>query len=62
MVRTGCISESALCVTGVVLQLVDSSKVSSYQPGQELDVASMFKEGDKVDIAGTTIGKGFQGM
>ena len=30
-------------------------------PGQQLDVDDMFKAGDLVDIAGTTIGKGFQG-
>ena len=30
-------------------------------PGQQLNVDDMFKAGDLVDIAGTTIGKGFQG-
>ncbi|PSC70498.1 Peptide chain release factor 1 [Micractinium conductrix] len=35
--------------------------VSGFEPGQQLDVESMFKAGDMVDIAGTTIGKGFQG-
>lgn len=42
-------------------QLKDAEKVKAYEPGQKLDVAEMFKEGDNVDIAGTTIGKGFQG-
>ena len=32
-----------------------------YVPGQQLNVDDMFKAGDLVDIAGTTIGKGFQG-
>ena len=32
-----------------------------YVAGQQLNVDDMFKAGDLVDIAGTTIGKGFQG-
>ena len=32
-----------------------------YLPGQQLNVDDMFKAGDLVDIAGKTIGKGFQG-
>lgn len=43
------------------LQLKDKTKVTSYQPGQQLDVNEIFKEGDLVDVAGITIGKGFQG-
>ncbi|GBF98187.1 50S ribosomal protein chloroplastic-like [Raphidocelis subcapitata] len=42
-------------------KLKDAAKVASFAPGQKLDVAEMFKEGDNIDIAGTTIGKGFQG-
>lgn len=42
-------------------QLKDKATVTSFQPGQQLNVSEMFKEGDLVDIAGTTIGKGFQG-
>jgi len=42
-------------------RLVDSSKVSAYKAGDALQVSEMFKEGDLVDVAGTTIGKGFQG-
>ncbi|KAG1665982.1 hypothetical protein FOA52_010080 [Chlamydomonas sp. UWO 241] len=42
-------------------RLRDPKAVIAYTPGQQLDVATMFKEGDKVDIAGTSIGKGFQG-
>ena len=47
---------AALCLP--VLQVKD---VSSYEPGQQLNVEEMFKAGDLVDLAGTTIGKGFQG-
>lgn len=43
------------------MQLKDAAKVGEFQPGQQLDISSMFKEGDNVDIAGTTVGKGFQG-
>jgi hypothetical protein len=32
-----------------------------YEPGQQLDWGEMFKVGDKVDVAGTSNGKGFQG-
>lgn len=39
----------------------DGAQVAAFTPGQELDVAAMFKPGDAVDVAGTTIGKGFQG-
>lgn len=42
-------------------KLLDAEKVAAYAPGQALDIGEMFKEGDKVDVAGTTVGKGFQG-
>lgn len=35
--------------------------VSGYEPGQALNVEDLFKVGDLVDVAGTSIGKGFQG-
>lgn len=35
--------------------------VSNFEVGQELKIDSMFKEGDRVDISGTSKGKGFQG-
>jgi hypothetical protein len=35
--------------------------VSGFEAGQQLNVDDMFKAGDLVDVAGTTIGKGFQG-
>eukprot|EP00887_Chlorella_sp_A99_P002501 scaffold6.g2501.t1 len=34
---------------------------SGYEAGQQLDVEALFAVGDLVDVAGTTIGKGFQG-
>ncbi|GLC47033.1 Plastid ribosomal protein L3, imported to chloroplast, large ribosomal subunit [Pleodorina starrii] len=45
----------------VEFKLKDRATVESYQPGQALDVASLLKEGETVDIAGVTVGKGFQG-
>ena len=42
----------------VVLQLKD---VESFEPGQQLDPNEIFKVGEMVDVAGTTVGKGFQG-
>ena len=41
-----------------LLQIPD---VSGYEPGQALNVEDLFKVGDLVDVAGTSIGKGFQG-
>lgn len=35
--------------------------VAAYEPGQQLKIEEMFAAGDLVDVAGTTIGKGFQG-
>ena len=36
--------------------------VSSFETGQALEFAELFKAGDLVDVAGTSIGKGFQGV
>ena len=33
-----------------------------YEVGQQLNACEMFAEGDIVDIAGISVGKGFQGM
>lgn len=41
------------------LQLQEAPE--GYESGQQLKVSEMFKEGDLIDVAGTTIGKGFQG-
>lgn len=35
--------------------------VDGFEAGQKLDWATMFSEGDLVDVQGTSIGKGFQG-
>ncbi|GFR51946.1 hypothetical protein Agub_g14468 [Astrephomene gubernaculifera] len=45
----------------VEFKLKDRAAVEAYQPGQELDVAALLKEGETVDVAGVTVGKGFQG-
>lgn len=36
--------------------------VQGYEPNKRLAVDELFKEGDLVDVSGTSIGKGFQGM
>jgi len=36
--------------------------ISNYEVGQEINVADMFSDGDKVDVSGITKGKGFQGV
>jgi large subunit ribosomal protein L3 len=43
------------------LQLKDKAKVTAMKPGQQLTASEIFQEGALIDIAGTTIGKGFQG-
>ncbi len=40
---------------------LDPSVVSEYNPGDSISVESVFEEGQKVDVTGTTIGKGFAG-
>ena len=42
------------------LPQVQSSE--GYEPGQQLNFEEVFKAGDKVDIAGNSIGKGFAGV
>ncbi len=42
----------------MMLQL---KEVESYEPGQQLDPNEIFNVGEMVDVAGTTVGKGFQG-
>lgn len=64
-VTTGCMHVHAsakirwLMCTSSAAQLLDG--VADYEPGQQLKVDEMFKEGDIIDVAGTSIGKGFQG-
>ena len=35
--------------------------VEGFEPGQQLKADELFKVGDFVDVAGTSVGKGFQG-
>ena len=39
---------------------IDAEKAAEYKPGQTISV-EIFTEGQKVDVTGTTIGKGFAG-
>ncbi|GER57811.1 50S ribosomal protein L3 [Striga asiatica] len=43
------------------LQEFRLQSVEGFEPNQRLVVDEIFKEGDLVDVSGTTIGKGFQG-
>uniref|UniRef100_A0A7N0U7J2 Large ribosomal subunit protein uL3c n=1 Tax=Kalanchoe fedtschenkoi TaxID=63787 RepID=A0A7N0U7J2_KALFE len=43
------------------LQEFRLQSVDGFETSQKLDFEELFKEGDLVDVAGTTIGKGFQG-
>ena len=43
------------------LQEFRLQSIEGFEPGQRLDLESIFKEGDIVDVSGTSIGKGFQG-
>lgn len=51
-----------------MLEYIDLSMVhlqikqaGEYEPGQQLKLEEIFKVGDLVDVAGTSIGKGFAG-
>lgn len=44
------------------LQEFRLQSVGEFEIGQKLAVEEIFKEGDLVDVSGTTIGKGFQGL
>lgn len=41
---------------------VDQAVLDQFQIGQELQISDVFKEGQKIDIAGTTKGRGFAGV
>lgn len=43
------------------LQEFRLQSVDGFETNQRLDLEELFKEGDLVDVSGTTIGKGFQG-
>jgi hypothetical protein len=36
--------------------------IDKYEVGQEIKVADMFSDGDKIDVSGISKGKGFQGV
>ena len=40
---------------------VQLKSVEGFEPGQQLKADELFKVGDFVDVAGTSVGKGFQG-
>ncbi|KAE8678351.1 50S ribosomal protein L3-1 [Hibiscus syriacus] len=44
------------------LQEFKLQSVEEFETGQKLSVEEIFKEGDLVDVSGTTIGKGFQAL
>ncbi len=41
---------------------VDPSELGKFQSGKEITVADVFSEGEKVDVTGTSKGRGFQGV
>jgi len=41
---------------------LNDADVAKFEVGQEIKVADVFKAGDLVDVTGTSIGKGFQGV
>ena len=45
-----------------VLREFRSEDVSQYEVGQEIKVADLFKTGDRIDVTGTSKGKGFAGV
>lgn len=49
------------CLRLVKACLPQLKSVEGFEPGQQLNVEEIFSVGDKVDVAGTSIGKGFQG-
>lgn len=44
------------------LQEFRLQSIDGFEVTQKLDFGELFKEGDLVDVSGTTIGKGFQGI
>lgn len=44
------------------LREISFDNIDQYQVGQEIRAAELFKEGDIVDVVGTSKGKGFQGV
>lgn len=46
----------------LVLREFRSENVTQYEVGQEIKVSDLFKTGDRVDVAGTSKGRGFTGV
>ena len=44
------------------LQEFRLQNIDGFEVGQKIVLEEIFKEGDLVDVSGTTIGKGFQGL
>lgn len=44
------------------LQEFRLQEIDGFEPNQRLVLEELFTEGDLVDVSGTTIGKGFQGL
>ena len=40
--------------------MLQLKEVEGYEPGQQLNPDEIFKVGEMVDVAGTSVGKGFQ--
>jgi large subunit ribosomal protein L3 len=60
--EAGHFAKSNTPVQRVVKELrLDLAQATHYEVGQELNVA-LFRVGDKIDVTGTSIGKGFQGV
>lgn len=45
-----------------VLREFRSEKVSEFEVGQEINVSDLFKTGDRIDVTGTSKGRGFTGV
>ena len=45
-----------------VLREFRSEEVSQYEVGQEIKVSDFFKTGDRIDVTGTSKGRGFSGV
>ncbi|MCD6498213.1 MAG: 50S ribosomal protein L3 [Deltaproteobacteria bacterium] len=41
---------------------ISADELSKFEVGQEISLADVFKEGDWIDVTGTSKGKGFQGV
>ena len=44
-----------------LIMWVQLKEIEGFEVGQQLSMTEMFKEGDFIDVAGKSVGKGFQG-